>query len=115
MIRRILASLLLIAHLGAVAAPAIAFASVERTGQMCAFVGGHAEAGSLGSVTAPTDCNACDMLACPYMFACAAISPAVTPAAAQVLIPPLVVSSVVETHGCEATFLTTPIPPPPRA
>lgn len=112
---RFMALLLLVAHLGATAGPALETLPEGKAGHHCTLVGGHQESRASGAVEAQKECDACKMLSCTHAMACSGVSPAVAPGGMHVMASSLVVSSLLEPDSREASFRSDPIPPPPRA
>lgn len=110
---RVVATLVLLAHLGALAAPALAEVSpAERSGAShCVPQMAHADPG----VTQQSeDCDACDMRYCLGMASCAHASVAIVPMTSIDLSAAGESASVLEWSSDAANLLRTPLSPPPK-
>lgn len=112
---RAIATLLLLAHIGVLAAPALAKAdpAVGSEAPHCVALASHHGP----RVTQPSEeCDACDMPACPGMSSCvrAGVGVAIVPMASFDLSPTAELVANQETPGNLANLQSTPLLPPPR-
>ncbi|MGD8867237.1 MAG: hypothetical protein PVI01_06395 [Gemmatimonadales bacterium] len=113
---RAIATLLLLAHIGALAAPALAKADpmVGAESPHCVALASHAGPG----ITQPSeDCDACKMPACVGMISCVRVGVgiAIIPLTSFELSPTPEVMADQETPGSLANLQPTPLSPPPKA
>ena len=112
---RAIATLLLLAHIGVLAAPALAKAdpTVGSESPHCVALASHAGPG----ITQPSEeCDACDMPACLGMSSCvrAGVGVAIIPMASFDLSPTAETLANQETLGNLVNLQSTPLPPPPK-
>ncbi len=109
---RLVAILLLLAHSGALAAPAVGSEPIASDGYECAIVPVSAGA---NTVEGPMDCEGCEMPNCEGMLECMATAFAL-PASAKLDMPAsTVIAGAVVPVAVEKSYLPAPTPPPPEA
>lgn len=116
---RVVATLLLLAHLGVLAAPVLAEAGppVLSKGSHCGAHAVHVWNGAHAgpSITPPSEkCSNCDMPACPGMVSCAGVGVAIVTLSSLDLAP----AALVVADGGPSDHLTNlfsaPLSPPPK-
>ncbi|MHC4235565.1 MAG: hypothetical protein ACYSUQ_10660 [Planctomycetota bacterium] len=109
---RLLASLLFIAHIGAVTGPAVEASTDGRSGHECARMLRQSDS---DVVTSPSDCPCCGFDGCLGKANCSVGSAAVVPDGAVAMAAASV--SVLDTEfiGSQNGYLLPPTSPPPKA
>ena len=110
---RYLAALLLLAHLGSIAGPALAYLPDGDSEHACANM--HAQADYSAVAEASGECEMCEMMGCSHMRSCSAVSAAMVSSGTPTLVVTLLVSSSFERAEVTASLAAQPNAPPPRA
>jgi hypothetical protein len=111
---RVVATLLLVAHLGALTAPTLAAAGVSEGGPMthCVRAGGHAE---VAVTQTPEECDACNTPDCLAMAGCAHTSVAIVSTPSINFTAAAEIVTALDGSSDAVNLLRTPFPPPPKS
>jgi hypothetical protein len=108
---RYVATLLLVAHMGAFAGPALVSLPGGGAGHDCPIASLHLQP---EGVKSPKDCPCCEDHQCDGMITCSVGASAIVADATVVLATSIVAAAEREFNGSQVSFLRTPRPPPPK-